>query len=301
MRPADGDGVPVTRTDGWPGPDTVLSGVVGDPIRHSLSPRLHQAAYVALGLDRVYLTFEVHASDFATAVRGAAALGVSGLSVTMPHKDAAAALATRRSPVARRLGSANTLTFDATEVRADSTDGAGLVDDLREGAGFDPSGRRCGVIGAGGAARASILALFEAGASDILVVNRTAPRAFRAAALAPGRGRVARPEELDAADLVVQATPVGMAAAALGGESRTDGQPLVDANRFGSGQLVVDLVYSPASTAFLDLAARNGARTRNGLGMLVHQAARQVELWTGLVPPIEAMWTAVGALPHDRA
>jgi shikimate dehydrogenase len=273
------------RTAGWPGPATAVAGIIGDPIRHSLSPRLHQAAYVALGLDRVYLTFEVGAADFDVAVQGARALGLRGLSVTMPHKDAAAALATRRSGVARRLGSANTLTFEGGQILADSTDGVGLLDDLRDWAGFDPDGKRCGVIGAGGVARAAVLALSEAGASEVLVVNRTAVRAFRAAALAPRTGRVARPAELHSVDLVVQATPLGMAG--------SDEPGAVDPSGFGRGQVVVDLVYHPAVTPFLRLAAATGARTRNGLGMLVHQAAHQIELWTGTRPPLDVMWAAV--------
>jgi len=272
-------------------PGTTLAGVIGDPVAHSLSPRIHQAAYAALGLDWVYVAFEVPAPLFGEACSGARALGLRGLSVTMPHKEAAAAFAVRRSPVVRRLGAANTLTFGSKGAVADSTDGDGLLDDLREGAGFSPEGRRCGVVGAGGAARAAVLALAGAGASEVLVVNRTAARAFRAAALAPGRARVTRPEELDGCDLVVQATPATMT-------ERAEGL-LIDPGRFGSGQLVYDLVYLPAAEAFWAPAAANGAKVRTGLGMLVHQAARQVRLWTGCVPPLPAMWEAVrpGAEP----
>ena len=300
---------------------TVLAGVVGFPVGHSLSPLLHNAAYRALGLDWAYAAFEVPPADFDDAVTGARALGMRGLSVTMPHKERAVEVATRRSATARRLWAANTLSFDDREIVADSTDGGGLLDDLQVEVGYDVAGRRCAVIGAGGAARAVILALAEAGASEILVVNRTAVRAFRAAALAPGVGRVARPEELEVADLVVQATPAGMAdqgpAHLPGGTgapldtARTEPAPPEDSprsegpagepgwpagadpSRLGAGQLVVDLVYRPAVTPFLAEAARYGATTRNGLGMLVHQAARQVRRWTGTDPPLAAMWAAV--------
>ncbi len=269
---------------------TELAGVIGSPVRHSLSPLLHNAAYRALGLDWAYLAFEVAPADLATAVRGAAALGLRGLSVTMPHKDEAAALADRRSPAVRRLGAANTLSFSKGAIAADSTDGAGLLADLSVSLGFDPAGSRCGVIGAGGAARAAVLALAEAGAAEVLVVNRTPLRAFRAASLAPGVARLAKPDELEGADLVVQATPSGM----LAGEGEEPGWPAgVDPARLGSGQIVVDLVYEPAETAFLREARRFGAVTRNGLGMLVHQAALQVALWTGERPPLSAMWEAV--------
>ena len=154
-----------------------------------------------MGLDWCYLAFEVPPGSLEKAVAGAAALGFRGLSVTMPHKDAAARVATRHSRQVRRLGAANTLVFYAGAIRAESCDGEGLLDDLREGLGFDPAGKRCGVIGAGGAGRATVLALSEAGADEIIVVNRTAARAWRSVALAPKLARVGRPEDLKGVDL----------------------------------------------------------------------------------------------------
>jgi shikimate dehydrogenase len=285
---------------GGPSASTRLAGVIGHPVRHSLSPRLHQAAYRVLGLDWTYLAFDVAPGSIEAAVEGASALGLVGLSVTMPHKEAAARLATRRSPMVRRLGAANTLTFLGRRVVADNTDGAGLIADLRQGVPFEPSDRRCAVIGAGGAARAAIVALAEAGAREVLVVNRTPARAIQAATLAPGRGRVARPEELDAADLIVNATPIGMLAD--GGRGGTcASEVLVDSSRFGSGQLVVDLVYDPPVTEWLAQAASNGARVRGGLGMLVHQAALQVEIWTGSRAPLGEMWKAAEAHTPTRS
>jgi shikimate dehydrogenase len=302
----------------WPAASTTGAGLIGFPARHSLSPRLHNAAYAALGIDWAYLAFEVAAPAAAAAVVGAAALGLRGLSVTTPHKEAAAELATRRSPTVRRIGAANTLTFDGDEIVAESTDGQGLLDDLRENAGVDPAGQRCFVLGAGSAARAVVLALAEAGAAEVMVCNRSPSRAWRAAALAPRIGRVARPEEVERAAIVVQATSVGLAAVSSGDAVALPGGPggvgavaavrsasdppvagrlvggLLDPDRLGGGQLVVDLVYTPPVTAVLEAAAARGARTRSGLGMLVHQAARQVEIWTGAEAPLEAMWTAVG-------
>jgi shikimate dehydrogenase len=269
---------------------TRLAGVIGTPVRHSLSPVLHNAAYQALDLDWAYVAFEVAVGEAEAAVAGGRALGLVGLSVTTPHKDEAARIATRRSPTVRRLGAANTLTFEKDEVVADSTDGQGFVDDLRVSLDFDVAGRRCGVIGAGGAARAVILALAEAGAKEVLVVNRSPVRAFRAAALARTIGRVVRPEELDAAELVVQATPAEML------KDEATGWPAgADPGRLGSGQLAVDLVYDPPETRWLAEASRCGAATRNGLGMLVHQAGLQVTRWTGQKAPLSAMRAAVNA------
>jgi shikimate dehydrogenase len=155
------------------------------------------------------------------------------------------------------------------------------------------------VIGAGGAARAVVVALAEAGASEVLIVNRTPARAYQAATLAPGRGRVALPEDLDAAELIVNATPVGMASDP-GGNGHTGHEIFVDSSRFGSGQVVVDLVYDPPLTDWLAQASANGARVRGGLGMLVYQAARQVELWTGGRAPLPEMWRAVGGRMTSR-
>jgi shikimate dehydrogenase len=279
----------------WPTVNTALAGVIGHPVDHSLSPILHNAAFSALGVDWAYVAFEVPPALFEAAMMGAAALGLRGLSVTMPHKNAAARLANRRSANARRLGSANTLVFDERGIYADSTDGEGLLDDLRLGAGFDPADRKCGVIGAGGGARAAVLALAAAGAAEVIVVNRTPAAAWRAAALAPVVARVGRAEELGQLDLIVQATPMGMekATSVFGGSRTVAG---VDPTRFGAGQLVVDLVYDPPMTEFLEIASAAGATVRNGVGMLVHQAARQITLWTGLDAPLRLMWAALDAV-----
>ncbi|MGH9172074.1 MAG: shikimate dehydrogenase family protein [Acidimicrobiales bacterium] len=296
-----------------PSGTTRLAGVIGDPVRHSLSPRLHNAAYQGLGLDWIYAAFEVRPDDLAAAIEGARALGMVGLSVTMPHKEAVAKLATKRSALVRRLGAANTITFYGREVMADSTDGAGFLADLRDWASFDPAGKRCGILGAGGAARSIVAALADAGAREILVVNRTAATAYRAAQLAPaGVGRVAKAEEIYDADLVVNATPVGMrpferrpvrgrpprpgilpARPDLSDPPAEPDQPLVDGSKFGPGQVVMDLVYDPLVTEWRMQAASNGAETANGLGMLVHQAAAQIEIWSGSRPSVEEMKRAV--------
>lgn len=283
---------PTGRTRGWPGGGTRFAGVIGDPVGHSLSPLLHNAAFAALGLDWAYGAFRVPPAEVAAAVTGARALGFVGLSVTMPDKEAAAAAADERTATVERLGAANTLAFGPGGTSAASTDGEGLLADLR-GAGFDPAGRDVVVLGAGGAARAAILALAEAGAASVTVVNRTEARGAAAAALAGTAGRRGDVEAIADAALVVKATPVGMPtpeATGAGDEGAALG------GRCGAGQLVVDLVYHPAVTPFLEAARAAGATTRNGLGMLVHQAAAQVGLWTREPPPLEAMWAAVGHL-----
>jgi shikimate dehydrogenase len=274
------------RAAGWPTAATAVAGVIGSPVRHSLSPLLHNAALRACGLDWAYLAFEVPAGAAPQAIAGACALGLRGLSVTMPHKQAAAEAADRASSAVRLLGAANTLLFHEDGIRAESTDGEGFVAGLRE-RGFEPSGARCGVIGAGGAGRAVVLALATAGAAEVAVWARSADRAAAAAGLAAsGQGRaVAAPAQLVDADLLVNATPLGMAG--------HDGpQLLAGLGSFHGGQTVVDLVYDPVETPLLQLAARGGAAVINGLPMLVHQAARQFELFTGEPAPLAAMWEA---------
>lgn len=273
-----------------PSARTRVVGVMGDPVSHSLSPLLHNTAFAVLGLDWVSVGFPVPAGAAADALVGMRALGIAGLSVTMPHKEAVARLVDRRTAVADRLGAVNCVAREGDVLVGDNTDGVGFLDALRRAAGFEPAGRRCLVVGAGGAARAVILALADAGAGEVVVVNRTPARAGDAASLAGGRGRAGQPEEAAGVDLVVDATPAGMAGTASSGV-----RPLVDAAVLGPRQVVADLVYHPPTTPWLADAARRGATTVGGLGMLVHQAAGQLERWTGTAPPVEALWRAAQA------
>lgn len=272
---------------------------MGDPVRHSLSPVLHNAAFAAAGLDWVSAAFPVAAGQAPEAVAAVRALGLEGVSVTMPHKAVVAGLVDRASPTVELLGAANTIVRRAGELVGESTDGAGFLDAVgREVVpAFDPAGRRCLVVGAGGAARAVVLALAGAGASEVVVVNRSRQRAEAAAALAGSIGRVGSAAEADRADLVVNATPLGMdrGPGPAVGDGRCGPLP-VPPERLGPGQLVVDLVYHPLLTPLLAAAQAQGASTLGGLGMLVHQAARALVLWTGAEPSIEAMRAALGPL-----
>ncbi len=272
-----------------------MVGVIGSPIAHSLSPLLHNTAFAELGLNWISLAFEVAPGRAAAALEGMRALGLAGLSVTMPHKADVAAAVDECSDVAARLGAVNCVLNRSGTLHGTNTDGAGFIASLDRGAAFDPVGRRCLVIGAGGAARAVVLALAESGAAEVAVVNRTPARAAEVAALAGSRGRVSASDEADVAqaDLVVNATPVGMAGRGAG---PGDEDWLVAPGLLHHGQVVADLVYAPRPTRWLAAAADAGATTVDGLGMLVHQAAAQLELWTGMDPPVDAMWRAVAPL-----
>lgn len=261
---------------------THLAGVIGWPVRHSRSPDIHNAAYRHLGLDWVYVALPVPPGQVPAALAGMRALGIEGLSVTMPHKGAVAAQVDVCTPDAAALGAVNSVRREGDRLVGDNTDGGGFVDSLRD-AGVDPGGRRCVVLGAGGAARAVIRALATADAAQVVVLNRDAARAVTAAELAGGRGVVGGFEDLRRADLLVQATPVGMG---------DDPTLAADPADLPDGCVVADLVYHPLVTPLLAAAAARGLPTVDGLGMLVHQAARQLRAWTGAEPPIDVMRAA---------
>ena len=273
--------------------------MIGDPVRHSLSPVLHNAAFAALGLDWVYVALPVEAGAAAQAVAGMAALGIDGLNVTMPHKSAVAEAVDRCTDVATRLGAVNTVIRSPSGLLGASTDGEGFVQAMRVDEGFDPAGSRCLVVGAGGAGRAVVLALAEAGAAEVVVVARREPAAAAAAALAGTAGRVGTVEEAEGCDLVVNATPLGMGAVVVelpvaGAVSQPVELP-VPARFLGPGQVVADLVYQPMRTPFVEAARERGAVAVNGLGMLIHQAALSFRLWTGEDPPLEVLSAAAVA------
>ena len=280
-----------------------MAGIIGDPVRHSISPAIHNAAYDALGIDWVYVAFEVPAGAGAQAADAMRTLGLAGLSVTMPHKSAVVERLDSLTPTAQRLGVVNTITrrpapHGGALLEGDSTDGAGFMDALLGDDGVDPAGKRCLLLGAGGAARSIALALGDAGASSVSVAGRRAEAVKACVELAGSAGEAVAPERgsieaaVRRAELIVNASPVGM--------KPGDGLPFdLDPSWIGSDQAVIDLIYLPAASPLLSAARNRGAFTSNGLGMLINQAARQVEIWTGRPAPLEVMSAAaLAALSH---
>lgn len=261
---------------------TRLAGVIGSPVRHSLSPALHNAAFAQLGLDWVYVAFEVAAGAGADAVAAMRTLGIAGLSVTTPHKETVATAVESLDPAAAALRSVNTIVpqSDGT-LRGYSTDGAGFVASLAA-AGQPVAGRSICLLGAGAAARSISDAVARAGAASVTVVNRTHSAAEDAAALAGSVGYVGSAADIRHADIVVNATSVGMGSLELP----------CDPSTLRIGQVVADVVYHPRDTALLRAARAAGAVTVDGLGMLVHQAALQQQLWHGALPDVVVMQTA---------
>ncbi len=264
---------------------TRLAAVIGDPVRHSLSPALHNAGFAAAGLDWVYVALPVAPGGGADAVAAMDVLGIDGLSVTMPHKADVAAAVPRRTPAVDRLGVANCVyRADDGVLVGDNTDGQGLVRAMRED-GIEPTGAAVMVIGTGGAASAIIEALGRTEPDAVVVVSRDRARAAATADGFPG-GRAGSIDEAPDMGIVINASPVGMA-----GGPEPDGTP-VPAEFLRGSQAVVDIVYQPRTTRLLLDAAAAGARTANGVGMLMHQAAIAFEHWTGVEAPLEAMRAA---------
>lgn len=277
-----------------------LAAVIGSPVAHSLSPAIHRAAFDAAAVDWSYVAFDVAEGRAVEALESMRLLGIAGLSVTMPHKEAVARSVDRLDPAARALGSVNTVSWDDGELVGSSTDGAGFVASLAD-AGVSVEGARIAVIGAGGAARSVIDALARTGSPDITVLNRSADRAEAAAALA-SVASVGILSDIARADIVINATSVGMGVdpADLDVES-TEADLPCDPSLLHAGQVVADLVYHPLETVWMKRAAEQGAQTVDGLGMLVHQAALQQRIWLGpdaVIDTISMRTAAEQALRH---
>jgi shikimate dehydrogenase len=266
---------------------TRVVGVIGDPVAHSRSPAMHNAAFVALGLDWVYVAFPVGRGEGGAAVRAVTTLGLAGLNVTMPHKADAAAACDDLAAEAADLGAVNTVVNAGGALVGHSTDGDGILRALGD-EGIEVAGQACLVLGAGGAARAITHALGRTGARVTVAARR--PEAGRdAAALAPDANAVGLDDlAVEGFDVIVNATPIGMH-----GEP-----PPFDPARLHEGQFVFDTVY-PADTPLLVEARARGLRAAGGLGMLVHQGALAFSLWTGVAPPIDVMRAAASARSDD--
>jgi shikimate dehydrogenase len=273
--------------------DILLAGVIGDPVAHSRSPAMHNAAFQHLGLDLRYERWHTPADQLAARIAALREPQFLGANVTLPHKVAVLELVDRRTPEVELIGAANTIVRqqDGT-LDAYNTDAPAVIATLAEDAGFDPAGQNIVILGASGAARAAVFALAGARAARIVVVNRTLERAEQLLAdllaasdldiplCAVAASDPALQEELRQASLVVNATSLGWQA---------DETPL-DAKLLVKGALVFDMVYRP--TRLLREAAQRGCATLDGSGMLVRQAALAFEHWTHIAAPVDVMWAA---------
>jgi shikimate dehydrogenase len=268
---------------------TRVYGILGDPVSHSLSPAMQNAAFAAAGIDGVYVPFPVAADDLKATMAGLHTAGVAGLNVTVPHKEAAARLCVALRPRARACGAANTLIRTPRGWIGDNTDGAGLLASLAE-LGFDPRGKNVLLIGAGGSARSVAHAFARAGTRLLIVANRTPKRAVdlvatlrRRDAYAADLRVLANPEVLGRLDLVVNSTSTSLGGTAL---------PPIPFDVTRRDLLCCDLMYGKTSR-FLAQAHRARRRTLDGSGMLLHQGALAFTLWTAVRAPVDVMRRAL--------
>lgn len=257
-------------------------GLVGNPVEHSISPPMHEAGFDALGIDATYVTFETDPDALEEAIRGARALGVSGVNVTVPFKEAVLPLV-EPAELAAQIGAVNTIDLETEHPGGYNTDAHGAKRALEEH-DVEIEGATAVVLGAGGAARAITFMLGEAGAR-IHVANRTEGKAVE---LAADIGGTAHPLDeagavIESADILINATSVGMDA---------DTSP-VEAGALHGGLVVMDAVYSPLETRLLRDAAAVGAETVDGSWMLLYQGVRAVEIWREEDPAVDAMRTAL--------
>lgn len=258
-------------------------GLIGNPVAHSRSPRMHNAAFAALGMDCVYELWHTEADELADRVASVRQPDIAGCNVTVPHKEAVASLVDELSPTARRIGSVNTIIPRDGRLIGENTDAYGYAASIRETyPDFTP--QRAIVLGAGGASRAVVVALQDMGATEVIIVNRTFARAERLAAElgASSADWSLLPELLPTANLVTNATSLGWH------DERVLEEALV--TTLSDGALVTDLTY--ANTPILRDAAARGLRTLDGLGMMIHQGARAFELWFDVTPPVDVMRAA---------
>ena len=274
---------------------TRIVGIIGDPIEHTRSPQMHNAAFAQAGLDYVYVAFHVCPNDLAHAIAGFEALNVVGINVTLPHKQAVIPYLTSISREAELIGAVNTLTFLEDGIHGDNTDAPGVLRALEEDSDMSvPVGEDVVVLGAGGSARAVVVALALTGVASITIANRTVERAISLAeemqqktdVLMHGMGLAdARlPAVVRRGTLLINTTTASM----------DPKQPLlISADWLQPNTIVYDIVYTPSVTPLMEAAAERGCRTLGGIGMLVQQGAIAFEKWTGVTPCTQTMHRAL--------
>ena len=269
---------------------TKLTGIIGHPIAHTLSPEMHNRAFSLLGLDYVYVVFSIAPGDLSKVVPALPALAVKGINVTIPYKQEILKYLHEVSPLARRIGAVNTILIENDQLHGFNTDGDGFIVSLAE-AGFNSRGKKVLLLGAGGACRAAALALAWSGAEIITIAARDIRKAeslvkeTKLDEEAKTKCFVLRnlpTNEIAEADLIVNTTPLGMA-------PLERQMPLISCDMLHERQYVSDIIYNPLETLFLKKAKLKGCRTINGVGMLVHQGAKAFSLWTKEKAPVEEM------------
>ena len=281
---------------------TKLVGIVGWPIEHTFSPNIHNAAFIEVGLDWVYLPLPVLPDDLRAAVEGLKVMGFMGFNVTMPHKKTIIEHLDTLSDEAVLADAVNTVKREGGRLVGHNTDGRGFVESLKKDAGFIPEGKDALIIGAGGAARSVAISLAINRVGSITVVNRSPERAEELCSLIKDNFPLCEVKFLPPDDekivsvkkdsqLIVNATSLGM--------PDNPGLP-IGLDGIGAGHLVYDLIYDPVETDFLKRAGEHGAQTINGIKMLLYQGMIAWEIWTDMEPPAEKMAKTLSSLIEGK-
>ena len=275
---------------------THIVGVIGDPVEHSRSPQMHNAAFAKAGLDYVYVPFHVRPDDLADAIAGFKAINVVGINVTLPHKQAVIRSVTSISREAELIGAVNTLTFVEGNIYGDNTDAPGVLKALEEDGNMSgsPVGENVVVLGADGAARAVVVALALRGVASITIANRTVEKAVSLAEEMDRKTGVS----MQGMGLTDERLPLAVRESKLLVNTATTSmdvtQPLlISADWLQPNTIVYDIVYTPPVTPLMQAATERGCQTLGGIGMLVHQGAIAFEKWTGVTPCTQTMRQAL--------
>jgi shikimate dehydrogenase len=267
---------------------TNIVGLIGNPVEHSMSPPMHNAAFDYLGLDFTYVPFNVEKNVLQDSIQGARALGIKGLNVTIPHKTRVMEFLDVIDKPAELIGAVNTIKFNNREIKGYNTDGIGAVRALEEV--VQVKEKKVVMIGAGGAGRAVAFQLILSGVDSLTIINRTPKKALNLkneieskidSNIFYGNLEILE-KEISKADILIDTTPIGM-------YPHIDDKPMVNADMMHSDLVVNDLVYNPMETVLLKEAKKAGSRTVSGLNMLLYQGAEAFKIWTGKDAPLDIM------------
>ena len=270
---------------------TKLCGIIGDPVEHSMSPAMHNAAFRELGLDYLYLPFRVKKEDLSKAIEGMRALNIKGLNVTIPHKVAVLQFLDKLDPLAEKIGAVNTIVNDDGVLIGHNTDAAGFLQALLQ-SGVEPEGKNVVIMGAGGASRAISFILADRGAK-LVILNRLLELDWAeelAGSISKTFSREVTALELNKENLAgaLEKTDILVNATSLGMSPNTDETPIIS-DLLRPNLIVVDIIYNPVKTRLLREAEAAGAKTVSGVDMLIWQGAIAFEKWTGRQAPVELM------------
>jgi shikimate dehydrogenase len=267
-----------------------IYGIIGHPIKHTLSPAMHNAAFAAVGIDAAYVPFEVRPQDLKSAVKNLISLGISGFNVTIPHKTSCMELLDKTDESARLIGAVNTINVKKGKLTGYNTDGRGFLRSLKDDLDITPNGKNVFIVGAGGAARAVVCVLLLNGAASVTIVDRIKEKAVELVNSYPARISVKSIDykqdwapHIKNADLLINASPVGM--------KDSDPSP-VNINLLHRDLSVFDLIYNK-HTRLVKAAKAKGLRACGGFGMLLYQGVFAFEIWTGKKAPVAIMRNAL--------